>query len=258
MRTRQASKSQKIDALRDVISSRQESPHLRFLNQHVGTLPEVLREADLAVLNAAFGILFDGLREARRQFEQEGDCGRAGAVTALNVLWQFIVLFETAKAHTLEVPLLRLQDALVCLDAGSVQRIVEKRKKHFRGPSSYVHSSLKGHVAGTVRRLVNTGLRSTDARERVARQLKALGVRPDRGGGHVTATTVRNWCNEVSKDVNRDGAASIMYDGMFTEGQRERFSALPETEARRFALMSLSAWVLTYFPELKKLVNPHS
>lgn len=252
MRTRQVGKSQKNDVLRDIISSRQESPHLRFLNQHVGTVPETVGEADVAVLNAAFGILFDGLREARRKFEHEGDYGRAGAVTALNSLWQFIVLFEPAKAQTLEVPILRLQDALVCLDAGSVQRIVEKRKKHFRGPSSYAHSSLKGHVAGTVRRLVDTELSSPDARERVAKQLRSLGIRPDRGGGHVTATTVRNWCSEVSKDVDRDGAASIMYDEMFTESERERFSALSQTEARRFAMMSLSAWVLGVFPELKK------
>ena len=258
MRTRQVRKSH--SQANAVSGARPLSPHLEFLNRHVGSLPEAINGTQLETLNEALRILFDRLREARRQFEEEDDHGRTGAFTALGGLWQFIVLFEEGKAGTLEVPLLRLQDALVSLDAGSVQPIVEKQKRRLGGrpPSSHGYMALKGHVAGTVKQLVNAGLSRNDAHQRVAKQLKQLGVRSERGPGHVTATTVRNWCDEVSVDVNRQGTAAMMHDSMFTELEQQRLSSLSHTEARRFASASLSAWTLSIFPELKKLANPRS
>ena len=82
----------------------------------LGTLPETIGEADLEKLNLALGFLFSQLREARAQFEQKGDNGRLGACNALGALWQFITLFRAPYAQSLQVPILRLQDALASLE----------------------------------------------------------------------------------------------------------------------------------------------
>ena len=58
-------------------------PHLEFLLQSQGTLPEFITEADLETLNSGLRFLFAHLRNARQQFENEGDGGRLAAVAAL-------------------------------------------------------------------------------------------------------------------------------------------------------------------------------
>jgi hypothetical protein len=226
-------------------------PHLEFLNRYQGSLPEIIGKANLVVLNSALGFLFAHLREARRQFEQEGDAGRAGAFTALGALGQFVVLFEKPKAETIEIPILRLQDALVSLDKNSVEPIVKPTRRRGRAGSSHAHLALKGDAAGTVRRLVAAGLNRSDAEEKVAAQLRQLGVRAKRGSGNVTAATVRNWCNEVSSDVSRKGTAAQVCDTMFTDAEDKRFLTLSNADARRYALGSLSDWVQSMFLELK-------
>jgi hypothetical protein len=232
-------------------SSDENPPHRKFLQQNRGALPEVISEGELATLNTGLSLLFSRLREARQQFAKEGDNGRCGAFTALGALWQFLVLFKVLDAETLEVPILRLQDALASLDNNSVLPIVKPIPRHGRAPSSHAHLALKGNVAGTVRRLIGTGLSQADAHKQVASQLKQLGVRAERGSGGVTVTTIRNWCNEVSSDVSRRGTAAQMYEGMFTAAEEQRFSGLSEADARLFALKSLAAWVRSLFPELK-------
>jgi hypothetical protein len=227
-------------------------PHLQFLNQYRGTFPEVIGGDRLLALNAALNFLFAHLREARRQFEQEGDAGRSGAYTALGALWQFIVLFEKANSETLQTPILRLQDALVSLDNNSVLPIVARTRRRGRGGSSQTHLALKGHVAGTVRRLVNLGVRQPDAQQKVAALLQRLGARAERGPGHVTAATVRNWCNEVASDVSRKGTAALVYDDLFSDAEEQRFVTLSNAEARDFALACLTNWVQWLFPELRK------
>jgi hypothetical protein len=249
-RTRRGPRGPKLSAL-------QQPPHLEFFNRYEGALPEIIGTANLAILNAALGFLFAHLRDARRQFEQEGDAGRAAAFTALGALWQFVALFEKPKAETLAIPILRLQDALASLDKNSVEPIVKPTRRQGRGGSSHVDLALIGHAAGTVRRLVAIGLNPSDAREEVAAQLHRLGIRAKRGSGNVTAGTVRNWCNEVSSDVSRNGTAAQVYDTMFTDAEERRFLTLSKADAKRFALGSLSYWVQSMFPGLKgKLVNP--
>lgn len=227
--------------------------HLEFLNRYQGTLPEIIGKANLAILNAALGFLFAHLREARRQFEQEGDAGRAGAFTALGALWQFVALFERPNAETLQIPVLRLLDALVSLDNNSVSPIVEPTRRRGRGGSSHAHLALKGSAAGTVRRLVAAGLNRSDAEEKVAAQLRQRGVRAKRGSGNVTAATVRNWCNEVSSDVSRQGTAAQVCDTMFTDAEDKQFLTLSKADARRYAVGALSDWVRSMFPELRKV-----
>jgi hypothetical protein len=227
-------------------------PHVEFLNRYKGTLPEIIRRADLVVLNAALQFLFAHLREARRLFEQQREGGRAGAFTALGALWQFVVLFQEPNSETLHTPILRLQDALLSLDKNSVLPILAPTRRRGRGESSEAHLALKGHVAGTVRRLICLGVDRSDAHKKVAATLRGLGLRAERGPGHVTAGTIRNWCNEVSSDVSRNGTAAQVCDSMFDEAEEHRFASLSQTDARRFALELLSHWVQWLFPEVRK------
>ena len=227
-------------------------PFLEFLYRYRGTLPEGVSRADLIVLNAALSFLFAHLREARRLFDEEGDAGRLGAFTALGALVQFVLLFEKPTSETLHTPILRLQDALVSLDKNSVLPILAPTRRRGRGESSGAHLALKGHVAGTVRRLISLGVDRSDAHKKVAVTLRRLGLRAERGSGHVTAGTIRNWCNEVSSDVSRNGTAAQVCDSMFDEAEEHRFASLSQTDARRFALESLSHWVQWLFPKLRK------
>jgi hypothetical protein len=233
-------------------NSHEQPPFLNFLTQTQASLPEIIGETDLATLNSGLRFLFARLREARRQFELERDNGRSGAFEALAAIWMFIVLFEKPRSENLQVPILHLQEALAMLDKNRVLPILKPIPRSGRAGSSYAHATLKGYAAGTVDLLVRTGIKHSEAHRAVAKTLTELGVRPERGSGDVTATTVRNWCNEVSSDVGRRGAAALMYDSMFTEKERGRFSAFSQKNARDFALRKFDAWVRALFPELPK------
>ena len=113
---------------------RQKQPQfLEFFDRYKGTLPESISQADLILLNAALSFLFAHLREARRQFDEEGDAGRLGAFTALGALVQFILIFKKPNSDILHTPILRLQDALVTLD-----KIPCCRSSHQRGDEDAV------------------------------------------------------------------------------------------------------------------------
>jgi len=228
-------------------------PFLEFSNRATGTLPESIGASELETLNLGLRFLFALLREARRQFDQEGDNGRLGAFTALGALWRFVTLFEVPLAESLQVPILQLQDALVGLNQNLVSPIVEPNPRHGRAPSSQTHATLKGLAAGTVKRLVEMGLSSRDAQHAVANRLDKLGIRPERGSGKVTSATVRNWCHEVSTDVGRHGTSAQMHDSMFERPEeQQRFSEMPIEEAKRNALNTLAGWVKSVFPKPQK------
>jgi hypothetical protein len=231
-------------------SSRQPA-HLEFWNRFKGTLPDRIGDVELSTLNAAFGFLFGRLREARTQFDHE-DNGRPGAFTALGAFWMFITLFRAPYQEELQVPILRLQDALAGLDENRVDPIVKPSPRRGRAPSSHAYASMKGHAAATVQRLLQTGMARDDAHKQVAKELSKLAVRVERGSGIVTSTTVRNWCDEISGDVGRHGTATRMYDSVLAPAEQEKFSALQKDQARRFALQSLTAWTRAVFPQPQK------
>ena len=117
--------------------------------------------------------------------------------------------------------------------------------------------ALKGHVAAAVQRLLQAGIAVVDARQRVAKELRKLGMKPERGAGDVTATTVRHWCDEVEQDVGRRGAAAVAYDMTFTDDEVKRFKALPTDKARQdHALASLAAFVRDILPGTQNPVIP--
>ena len=168
------------------------------------------------------------------------------------------MLFKGTLAETLHVPILNLHASLEALDNGFVGPILKPVPQCGRAPSTDARAALKGCVAGTVQRLLRTGLSRQDANVVVAKQLTRLGVRPERGSaGEVTADTVRHWCEEVAADVARLGTAAMMYDSMLTRAEIDRFSALPQDQARSHALNSLAGFVQAIFPEIleRKPVN---
>jgi hypothetical protein len=154
----------------------------------------------------------------------------------------------------LHVPIMRLQDALWVLDQGEAKPMLKpmRRPRGGRAPSSQTYASLRGHAAATVELLIlHAGLARDDAHRAVARQLSRLCVRPERGSGTLTATTVRNWCDEVSSDYGRRGPAAWMYDHKLARG-KEMLSGLSKTQARQAALEELTYWIRTLSPELQK------
>jgi hypothetical protein len=180
--------------------------------QPPGILPDQIGETELDALNSALESLFTKLREAKTQFEQDGDNGRLGAFTALGAFWKFITLFRTPYIESLQVPILRLQDALAKLEDNRVEPILQpvRRPRGGRPPSSSAYASLKGQSVATVELLQEMGLDRSAARLAVAKELSKLGVRPERGSGRVPATTLRNWRDEILSDCfTRDEALRI-------------------------------------------------
>jgi hypothetical protein len=228
-------------------------PYLKFWKRANGTLPEKIKKADLRTLNSGLGFFFGRLRQAHARFEQEGDSDRQSVFSALGAFWSFITLFGRPFAENLHVSIMRLQDALWMLDHGQTTPMLKpvRRRRGWRAPSGETYASLRGHAAATVQLLRQAGLARDDAHKAVARVLGQLGVRPERGSGTVTATTVRNWCDEVAKDVGRHGIAAMMYEHKLARGQA-MLSASPKDQARQSALEGLTYWIRTLFPELRK------
>jgi hypothetical protein len=222
---------------------------VEFIDQNKGTLPEALTTRDLETLNAALRFFFADLRRAWELFQSSEDHGRAGAIRALGAAWRLIALFKQPLAENLDVPILRLQDALMALDDNNVSSMVRRTG---RAGSIGARVALKGYVAGTVMRLLEAGVLRREVHRQVAKILLQLGLRPERGSGQITPDTVRHWCDEVAADVSRKGNAAIVCDGMFTPEERDKFARLPSDEVRRqFALTSLAAFVAAVFPEMR-------
>jgi hypothetical protein len=204
-------------------------------------------------LNAGLGFFFADLRRALELFQQSEGQGRDGAIKALGAMWRLIALFKEPFAENLHVPVLRLQDALLALVENNVSPMLRPVPRSGRASSTGARAALRGYAAGTVARLVQAEVPREQAHALVASALVKLGVGRERGPRPITATTVRHWCDDVSADVGRRGGAAVVYDGMFTDEERQRFSALPSDHARRsFALKSLAQWVATVLPGNKK------
>ena len=241
--------------------------NLQFTSRTVGTLPEAITASDLELLNSGLRWLFVDLRRAHQYFQNGEGNGRGGAVTALGALWRFGTFFAAPLAEGLHTPICDLQTALEALEQNNVLPMLKPAARPGRAKASRGREALKGHAAGTVQRLLQAGIKPVDAHRRVAKELTRLGVRPERGAGVVTATTVRHWCDEVANDVNRQGPAAMIYDPMFTKSECERFSFLvwldqhPEKgvdhrPAHLFALDSLAAFVRENFPKREARKNP--
>jgi hypothetical protein len=219
-----------------------------------GTLTEIVGPRDLDTLNSALHHLFIFLREASRQFYEEGDGGRSAAFYALAGYWMFVTAFRPALIENLQVPILTLQDALAGLNNNAVAPILRPVPRRGRSPSNVMHAVMRGHAAATVTRLMEIGFGRDEALREVAKVLSQIGIRPERGSGVVKAGTVRNWCNEVSSDIGRHGEAARQYDHWITRRQEhEKDSEMPKDARARYALAALTAWVQSVFPQSRKV-----
>jgi hypothetical protein len=220
-----------------------------FLDRMKGTIPEQATAADLETLNEGLRFFFSKLRLASGLFRHSEDDHRHAAIVALDAAWQLVALFRQPYAELLFRPILDLQAALRNLDEGGVPLMLKPVRRAGRAPSTDTQGALWGYAAGTVKRLVESGISLDDARKLVAEALVELGVRAERGNKPVTHRTVRTWCEKVSEDFGRRGAAATVYDEMFTDEERQRFSALQSDRARQaHALNSLARFVRAHFP----------
>jgi hypothetical protein len=231
-------------------------PFQEFQNL-AGKLPEKIAPSDLDTVNSALRYLFIFLREASRQFYQEGDDGRSAAFYALAAYWMFVTAFRPAHSENLHLPILNLREALAGLDTNAVAPILKPIPRRGRSPSSVKHAVMRGHAAATVTVLMEIGFGRNEALTEVARVLAQIGIRPERGSGVVKAGTVRNWCNEVSSDVGRHGEAARQYDLWISRPEEHKKNSEMSKEARgRHALAVLAKWVRSVFPQRKKLAKP--
>src|SRR5712691_5060325 len=161
-------------------------------------LPEHVGAADLEALNQALAVLFQELRFARSLPPGETH-GRLSAVVALSAAWRFFTRFEPALTETLHVPLMSLHSALLALNENNVEPILKPTKRTGRAASSPRRSTLMGIAVGAAQRLEWTGLSPLDANKAVATKLNALGVKPTRGKGGVTAGTLRRWRDKINE-----------------------------------------------------------
>jgi hypothetical protein len=219
-------------------------------------LPEKIAPGDLEALNEALSVLFGELRVARNLPPGETH-GRLSAVVALSAAWRFLMRFEPVLTKSLHVPLMSLHSALLALNENNVEPILKPTPRTGRATSSPRRYALIGIAVGAARRLEWTGLSPLDANKAVATKLNALGVKPTRGSGGVTAGTLRRWrdkINEVqpllrslpqvlqselsAEDLGWINAA-VNVDSMMTEKSRAQITALAAADARRFALLAL-------------------
>jgi hypothetical protein len=252
---RRTRRSQRRVAAEKGIQSQAQSgdaqPHLDFLKRHQGSLPETITEADLQTLNLGLSFLFAWLRVAGQQYDDKAEGGRTAAFTAIGAMSQFIELFRPGVAEHLNVPILKLLDALAALDQNNVLPILEPVKRRGRPPSSHAYLSLQGHAAGTVMRLRKSGLDPKQACALVAKELTKLSFKLERGKGDITANTIRHWCDDVESDLGRRGTAAMTYDMMFSEEENKRFHSLSAADARAFAFASLRRYIELIFPALR-------
>jgi hypothetical protein len=222
------------------------------------TLPEHITAADLETLNEGLRFFFSKLRLASGLFRQSesGEDHRHAAIAALDAAWRLVALFKQPYAELLFRPILDLQAALRNLDEGGVPLMLKPVRRAGRAPSTDTHAALWGYAAGTVQRFVESGISLNDAHKLVAEKLDKLGVRAEHGNKPITDRTVRTWCEKVAEDVGRHGAAATVYDTMFTEEERQRFSKLESDRARQgHALNSLADFVRAhYFEHCKRSV----
>jgi hypothetical protein len=155
-------------------------------------LLESIAPADLEALNHALAALFQELRSARSLPPGETH-GRLRAVVALGAAWRFLSRFEPVLTETLHVPLMNLHSALLALNENNVEPILKPTKRTGRATSSPRRYALIGIAVGAVQRLEWTGLSPLESDKAVATKLNAVGVKPARGKGNVTADTVRRW-----------------------------------------------------------------
>jgi hypothetical protein len=188
-----------------------------FVEKFGGTLPEVITEANLPILNEGLRLFFAELRLAAKWFHIGAGDGRGGAVISVDALWKFIAMFDRPLSEGLHIPAQSHWDELT-----------HENPRHLTG----VQEAIRGQAAGTVKRLMQAGMSQRGARKQVAKVLVKHRVSKQRHGQQISANTVRYWREDVAADVSRKSMAAIAFDRMAAE-----------TENKRDPLESLAAFI---------------
>jgi hypothetical protein len=93
---------------------------------------------------------------------------------------------------------------------------------------------VKAAAVFVVRRFQDFGMERPAACATVAKHLEALGVKSERGPGHVTQRTVREWCEAINADVGRHSFTSVMYHKLMTTSPYRELP--PSSEAKQLLL----------------------
>src|SRR5271157_4415050 len=122
----------------------------------LGSLPEVLRPADLPKLNEGLRYLLNELREARTVFIRGSHL--EGVYLSFVAVNAFVSLFRAMGAESLMVPLMALESALWVLDEGVTEPLLKPARAKARRPrASQLRQEFQGMVAYTVHRLHDFG-----------------------------------------------------------------------------------------------------
>ena len=151
--------------------------------------------------------MFEMLREA--DTERRAGNERDAAIRAIWAVVVFILRFEITLFRDVHQPLADLASALMRLDEGCIEPMLETRRKGGRVPDKPERQSLIGAAVRTVRRLVLTGMPLGQALQAVAKVLDKIGVQPSRGSRLLSARTIREWCERVNADVSGRGTAAF-------------------------------------------------
>jgi hypothetical protein len=153
--------------------------------------------------------LRDGLVEANRLYQAGKNGGREGAIHGVESVLKFLVQIPQIGDQGLTAPLAALHDALMNLDDGRTQPMLQAARKSGRARVGAIRDSHMGAVAFTVSRLQGAGMSPEEALATVAKALNRAGVAPSRGRNPVfTLRTIRGWCERVAEDVGCHGEAA--------------------------------------------------
>lgn len=203
----------------------------------------MLSDADIE--SSAVSVLRGAMEEADRRLllAKNGHEKRTAVFAALRAVSTFL-----GSIGCKVMPLLVLSDTILQLDNGTVDPVLQKKATTGRARTGVLRGSLEGHVIGVVKAMVECGDSPLEARRKVARVLRQAGVRPARGGGEITARTIRAWGERASAD-SRSPAAR--YLARFPLGRPHQ-----DPEAEKASLLRGLAGLARRFAE--KPANPRS
>jgi hypothetical protein len=205
-----------------------------------GTIPDPIGPDDLARLNEGLAWLFVELREANNRYHNGTDGGRDAAIVAIRATTAFLMLFSGVDKESLFTPLAFLANALTALNSNVVEPMLKPLPSRGRAPASEGRQSFKGFVTYTVCRLQDFGMDDKSSRRVVAKQLKMLGIKPDRGSGDLTARTLREWRQAIAADVGRHSDAAKTLDSLLADAENETLNKLSREEAIQAMLNKLA------------------
>jgi len=204
-----------------------------------GSLPNPINDKYLAALNEALQYLFAKLREASKSQQSGASTDREGALDAIEAVSKFLMLFRVVQDERLHLPFVALDNALKALDQNVVLPLVTPKQRSGRAPATEGRQVIIGAAAYVAASLQRLGTNRRDACEAVAKELRACGVRPNRGSGILTARTVREWCDVVSADYGRHTTAAQTFDELSAEFDMA-LNNLPRETARKSLLEKLT------------------